>query len=618
MIKFKKLKNTKIFKILIIILWSLQLLACLKNNEITGAFEDSSSDLNTYSICTDDSLTTGNCKIENAGVGVAATAGNTITGWSNSLASTNVSAAIPNGYYINQEAQFTDANLLVSNIITGSNIFGVEGSAVARHAACTDDALNAAICSTAANRYVTATAGNSITVTESAGSVNVPTGFYSSKTATFSDADLLAANVKAGESVFGVTGVYGTSFATSMPSTAARSPTVAAVPYISSIATSVQLLNSQETADYSGVELPSSGSYSYREVPNRMLDDDGQSGLNCRYATRPTVNCGTTQTTIAARIADCASLNPNANSWDGARMCNGAQGNWKLVVRDTSNLEVWQDQQSGMLWSSKVSTSANWCQASGNTQDAPVTLMYGYKGTPGTPITGNGTVGNISGGSSSVDEYITVTFSTATAFTVGGANCGGGSVIAGGLTTTPGSTVTWSRPGYCTFTITQGSINFTNNDKFWIDSEAAATFSCAPNAASGLQPASPVSFCAEAAGLSSPAGDNPGTGIYMAAKGRMGANSTPSVRWRLPTLSDYKLAEVNGIRFVMPDLGTGGINRQYRDSSAGAGFPAVHWSATTGSLNRNNAFDYAGGSGQTTSSAITNTSRVTRCIGRGL
>lgn len=40
-------------------------------------------------------------------------------------------------------------------------------------------------------------------------------------------------------------------------------------------------------------------------------------------------------------------------------------------------------------------------------------------------------------------------------------------------------------------------------------------------------------------------------------KGQMGAqasSTSPSVFWRLPTLWDYQQANVDGIRFVMPDL----------------------------------------------------------------
>jgi hypothetical protein len=37
-------------------------------------------------------------------------------------------------------------------------------------------------------------------------------------------------------------------------------------------------------------------------------------------------------------------------------------------------------------------------------------------------------------------------------------------------------------------------------------------------------------------------------------KAGLGRNSNPPVTWRLPTLDDYKLAEVDGIPNVLPDI----------------------------------------------------------------
>ena len=39
-----------------------------------------------------------------------------------------------------------------------------------------------------------------------------------------------------------------------------------------------------------------------------------------------------------------------------------------MVTHDGLNKEVWQDQRTGLVWSSQVSTSANWCTAAGNAQ----------------------------------------------------------------------------------------------------------------------------------------------------------------------------------------------------------------------------------------------------------
>lgn len=73
----------------------------------------------------------------------------------------------------------------------------------------------------------------------------------------------------------------------------------------------------------------------------------------------------------------------------------------------------------------------------------------------------------------------------------------------------------------------------------------------------GGQDASPTSYCSEAAGLSPASGvENWTTGVYDGAKGGMGAVSTgtsPSVRWRAPTLKDALQAEIDGLSFVLPN-----------------------------------------------------------------
>ena len=62
--------------------------------------------------------------------------------------------------------------------------------------------------------------------------------------------------------------------------------------------------------------------------------------------------------------------------------------------------------------------------------------------------------------------------------------------------------------------------------------------------------------CTTAGGTWTANADNWAAGNYGAQKGGMGANSAVlKIRWRLPTIHDFELAEVDGIRFVMPDMG---------------------------------------------------------------
>jgi hypothetical protein len=449
---------------------------------------------------------------------------------------------------------------------------------------------------------------------------SIPNATYSGKTCSFTDANLVAGNIKSSTSIFGVTGTYVGNFQSAMGSMALRDAGVQVISNLSGQTTSFQLSLDNEQNLYTAADLPTTGGYNYRDVPDATKDSDNFQGVTCKYATRPSVNCGTTQTTIAARIADCAAQNPSSSTWNGATQCNRGQAIWKLVTRSAANKEVWQDQRTGQIWSSVVSQTANWCQASGNTQQAPVTFINSFNNAAGTPITGDGTIGSISGGTSSQAETITVTMTGATTFTVtgtaAGAGCQGGAITAGGLTGAAGSTVTWSRANYCSFVLTQGAINFANNDKFTLQSVDAANYSCAAGAASGLQPASPISFCAEVAGVNAPAGETWGTGSYMTAKGGMGKTATgtsPSIRWRLPSTEDQRQAEIDGMTMVMPDTGLPGSSRPTPDTSAGG--LANEWSSTLSSNFRQNAWEFdpdVGGFSRTGR----NTAQGARCVGR--
>ena len=79
------------------------------------------------------------------------------------------------------------------------------------------------------------------------------------------------------------------------------------------------------------------------------------------------------------------------------------------------------------------------------------------------------------------------------------------------------------------------------------------------------------------------------------------SSSSPGVRWRLPTSHDYDQAEVDGIRFVLPDmLATGGT---------------WEWSATIFSDNRANALAFDSGAAQRAVNGRNDYLNV-RCVGR--
>jgi len=152
---------------------------------------------------------------------------------------------IPAGYYDGtQTSTITDTNLTAANIRSGVLVLGVTGSAPEPFASCTDDSLNSGQCSTAANRYVytsnfggrssdctsglnssacwtnttnqyvTGSLGTTVSGTNGSLSTTIPVGYYNGSTsASMSDTNLAAANIKSGVSIFGITGTAPIPFA---------------------------------------------------------------------------------------------------------------------------------------------------------------------------------------------------------------------------------------------------------------------------------------------------------------------------------------------------------------------------------------------------------------------
>ncbi len=327
-----------------------------------------------------------------AGKIVTGAQGNNITSWSNAGSGTTVSGSIPDGYYQAKQCSFEDLDLTPANIANGVNIFGVLGTASGPYAACTDDALNAAQCSTAASRYVytasyggrsatcsaglnaaacwtnainqytTGTAGANVNGADGSLSATIPTGYYAgTETATMSDTDLAAGNIRSGVNIFGTTGTFTGTFALNMASTQHRDRTT------------TQVSVHAESTTNAATAYTNSGA-GYRAVPSIAKDDDGYTGTSHRPVNRTgwsTTTCGMAGATIDLRIADCAAVFTTEATWDGSTKGNAGQGTWRLVTRtgDLSSAkgrEVWRDERTKLLWSSKVGTAMNWCRASGS------------------------------------------------------------------------------------------------------------------------------------------------------------------------------------------------------------------------------------------------------------
>ncbi|NBW99264.1 hypothetical protein EBR03_06800, partial [bacterium] len=85
------------------------------------------------------------------------------------------------------------------------------------------------------------------------------------------------------------------------------------------------------------------------------------------------------------------------------------------------------------------------------------------------------------------------------------------------------------------------------------DTTSVTGYNCQAGEGGSLQPSTPLSVCADASLL---AGLN-GISTYETPSSedeRKGNLSVSSVKWRLPTIEDWQLANVNGIRKVLPNM----------------------------------------------------------------
>ncbi len=178
---------------------------------------------------------------------------------------------------------------------------------------------------------------------------------------------LSADKIKANVSIFGI---YGTYYASGeWGSGAAREPNIQRMDL------------SEEAIGHAGSALDPYLPTGYHEIPmfysssdgsQLLIDDDGSSVYPVDRSTWGTVTCGLSGT-IAARVSDCG-LKISGGVWDGLQKGNAGQGKWTLVSRSGVNKEVWRDESTGMIWSSLVASSLNWCKAAGSSNSANVSV----------------------------------------------------------------------------------------------------------------------------------------------------------------------------------------------------------------------------------------------------
>lgn len=291
-----------------------------------------------------------------SGLQVWDSTGNILTGSMPNRGNLDASQSFPgNGYYTGVINNIPNASL----VCTGNTILGVNGTAVCQIDTTVSPAGAGNIL---AGLEAWSALGTKLTGTmPNRGNLDATQSFPGSGFYSGSINNPNASNICIGNTILGVSGTATCGIPYSIYSSNANRDKNTA-----------QISQSEETTTYAGIALPAQ----YREMPMVSKDDDGTFSTNATKVVRSSfVNCGLTQTTIALRIADCANLNGVNAIWDGQVKGNNGFGVWKLVTRTASNIEVWRDDRTGLLWSSKIIAATNWCRASGNNNSSTVTNL---------------------------------------------------------------------------------------------------------------------------------------------------------------------------------------------------------------------------------------------------
>ncbi|HAR43823.1 MAG TPA: hypothetical protein DCS07_14510 [Bdellovibrionales bacterium] len=488
------------------------------------------------------------------------------------------------GYYDGSiSVTFDDPNLIPANIKAGVSIFGVTGASFVISTRITSDAATTSDILVGKTGWV-----NGAQITGSAASANpliaswnydavnqwieadIPNGRYPAQSACqFTDVDLIPANICAGRTIFTVTGAtvcngaagagmvapgnqictgyygYDNTGTLSPGSANCSGKNYTFKDYVSSNehrdkATAPITLDTEATTN-AGQNYTNTDP-GYRAVPKISKDDDSgtpidRSKWNHCKADRTTYNanatypckCGTTTgNTIAQRISDCAANGGIGSeaTWDGTNRGNSGQGTWRLVTRisyasgvpnpsqtnpndlNEYGKEVWQDQRTGLLWSSGQGLT-NWCKASGNNN-----------------ITDNPTAEADPAGICDNSTYQAT-----------------------------------SNPAYSMCFEDATHATDRNVGYYYLG------------------------------------------GNYNYGKGGLTDTSSPKVSWRLPSAHDYMIAEINGLRFVLPDTRFNMLNPT-----------EVEWTASVVSSSPDSAWVFNSQTGELTQQ-LRSGAAIVRCVG---
>ncbi|MCP5015628.1 MAG: DUF1566 domain-containing protein, partial [Ketobacter sp.] len=121
---------------------------------------------------------------------------------------TTTSQTVAAGYWSSANTVQGDSNLAAVNIVSGTAIFGVDGSAVTASGNATDAQVLTGITYSNDSGASTGTMVNNgaVTITPTATNVAIAAGYHNGSGYVISDTDLISGNIKSGVTLFGVDG----------------------------------------------------------------------------------------------------------------------------------------------------------------------------------------------------------------------------------------------------------------------------------------------------------------------------------------------------------------------------------------------------------------------------
>jgi len=525
--------------------------------------------------------------------------------------------------------------------------FGAQSQSTASTALanCLDEAFNPAECTTVTGRYVSSIAGADITAWTNAGgtpaiSASIPTGFYSGKSVSFSDSNLVASKIVNGITIFGVTGTAGAE-AHSSCTAANQSGCVAtttfktqAVPATPAAATDV--LSTKQF--YTGGAIVT-GTMVNRGTQNFTPNTTNQS-ITAGYYAGGTVSgdtdliaaniksgvdifgvvgTGVLLTGTATSPATTSDIATGKQAWNSSGVLmtgSGAAGGTILLsdmYRDRLTTAMTQGTETGTY-------------AGTGGQDLPA----GYRDIPDTTkdddgyyASGNTTSQVVAAARPSNDcgktqgvlaERIAecASLNPTTSTWDGATKANAGQAVWKLVTRFGAGKEVWqdTRTGLLWSSIVKvgeswckAAGNAQAGDAYCTDVAHQPDLS---NVESWCAEVGPAAYYQPVTG----SGETWTNGTYSVAKGGMGKKAAGgtnalSVRWRLPNVYDYQQANIDGIRFVMPDM------------VASAGDTVYEWTATVTGSNTVYAYVFGSGHGEIIKKNRADiTSYSVRCVGR--